>query len=299
MYLTATNHTITAVLGAAVTTNELAVCCFYADNTTTTLTPGSQNQLTTGTTPVTIVSSPAASTQRLVKTIVVYNNDTTLVDITVRFFDGTNTRPLVRMVLQPGDTLEYVYTRGWQVTDSYGIQRQSTFINNPKPALIKSPGFNAVNASTTKTLTSTSTFGYYLGRADRSVTSINVTYRITTAAVTVTWAEVAIATGIPVLGGNPNLTTRGFTSTAGTWVSTGVKVTNVVTTGIAPGADLWVLFGNNSSTAAVVRAGIADDITAGYQVTATVRPSTMGAATAFTLEANTVAPIWWGAQFAA
>jgi hypothetical protein len=153
-------------------------------------------------------------------------------------------------------------------------------------------GFLAANLTATKTITSTNSFAVYMGRAGASYTTITLRFRVTTQAATITWAEVAIATGAPVLGGNPSLTRRGFTNTAAIVNSLGLKSVAVTVSGIVAGDHLWAVIGNQATTAAVIRAGLADDLQVGTQASAVVRPSLMATPQAFTLEGATVACPW-------
>lgn len=71
-----------------------------------TFTEGSNDGAMNGTTPVTLVAAPAASTRRIVKWFQISNRDTAAVTLTVRFLNGASTRVLVSaMTLAVGDTL--------------------------------------------------------------------------------------------------------------------------------------------------------------------------------------------------
>lgn len=153
-------------------------------------------------------------------------------------------------------------------------------------------GFLAANLTATKVITSTNSFAVYMGRAGAAYTTITLRLRVTTAAATITWAEVAIATGAPVLGGNPSLTRRGFTNTAAIVNSAGQKSIAVTVSGIAAGDHLWAIIGNQATTAAVIRGGLADDLQAGTQASVVVRPSLMATPQTFTLEGATAVCPW-------
>lgn len=58
-----------------------------------------------GTTEVTVVPSPGASTRRLVRNVTIQNRDTAAVTLTLRYKDGASTRQLWKGSLAPGDTL--------------------------------------------------------------------------------------------------------------------------------------------------------------------------------------------------
>jgi hypothetical protein len=165
------------------------------------------------------------------------------------------------------------------------------------PKIRLPPTFNHANLTATKTCTSNTSFAVYLGRADAAYTSVVVRLRVTTAAGTITWAEVAIATGTPSPGGNAALTRRGFTDTAAIVNSLGQKSITVSVSGIAAGDDIWAIVGAQATTALAVRAGLADDLQLGGQASAAAtRPSTMGAGTTFTIEGATAACPWVGLQ---
>lgn len=68
-------------------------------------TPGSSDGVTTGTTPVTLVAAPASSTQRLVRTLTVFNKDTAARVVTLRYVSAGGTRILAKQTLQPDEAL--------------------------------------------------------------------------------------------------------------------------------------------------------------------------------------------------
>jgi len=69
-------------------------------------TAGQQNSITTDDTEVEILGSPAASTQRIVRLINVYNADTVAATVTINFEDGSTERILVKATLAAGDSLQ-------------------------------------------------------------------------------------------------------------------------------------------------------------------------------------------------
>ena len=81
--LSATTDTIQAVLGGAVTTNQMQAFACWRDITTTAYTPGRTQISTNNTTDVDVVGSPGASTQRAIDFISVYNADTVAQTLTV------------------------------------------------------------------------------------------------------------------------------------------------------------------------------------------------------------------------
>jgi hypothetical protein len=69
-------------------------------------TPGQQNSITTGNTEVTICSAPAASAQRIIRYISVYNADTVAAVVTVNFQEASTERIIVKATLAAGESLE-------------------------------------------------------------------------------------------------------------------------------------------------------------------------------------------------
>jgi hypothetical protein len=93
----------------------------WMDNAAGAVGPGRTNTPTISTaTTVDIVSPPAASTQRNVKTLHVRNRGAAANTVTVLHTDGTTAVTLYSVPLQPGYTLEYVDEIGFAIVA--GIQ---------------------------------------------------------------------------------------------------------------------------------------------------------------------------------
>lgn len=294
LLLTTTNESVEVVTGSAL---NLDYIVSWADMTTSAFTPGSDDgQITTGTT-TTIIAAPAASTQRQVKSISLRNVDTAANVVTVQKANAGNTRGWIKVTLAAGEWLHYTDAEGWVKFDANGQRQTAVVTIAPAPSWITAPHFATANLTSTKTITSTSSFALYLGKAPRALSQATVRLRVTTAAAVIVWAEVAIATGSIVVGSNPSLTVQGYVDVSAIINSTGQKTIVVpVSSGrsIAAGEDLWVLIGNQATTAAVVRAqSIADDLQVGYQAGGTQRPSLIvGTPTSFTIEGATTLAAW-------
>jgi hypothetical protein len=104
LVLDTTSKTITAVLSAAPATNQPNYVVAWADNNGTTFTEGASDGTLNGTSTVTMVASPAASTRRVIKSINIQNTDTAQVTVTVGYYNGTNTRVIAKVTLNVGDT---------------------------------------------------------------------------------------------------------------------------------------------------------------------------------------------------
>lgn len=118
--LDATDQSLEVVLNEAKTTNDLDWVTSYVDVTTTTYTPSSNDGVTNGTTFATIVAAPSASTQRQIKQITVYNNDTKNSTVTIRKNINSTLRILCKIVLHAGDVLQYNDGEGFKVIDNTG-----------------------------------------------------------------------------------------------------------------------------------------------------------------------------------
>lgn len=134
LLLTATTSSIEVVLGGAITTSQLSWTASFADITTTTFTPGSANGATNSTTAVTMVAAPAASTQRQVKLLTIYNGDTVSETVTVQYNANGTLRPIVKAILPVGYSLLYTDGHGFVVTDVNGAIQTSSSGSAPSDA---------------------------------------------------------------------------------------------------------------------------------------------------------------------
>ena len=106
LVLDGTTKTIQAVMSGAAATSNPDFTVAYADSTSSSLTEGSNDGALNGTTAVTLVSAPSASTRRVVKWLTIQNKDTAAVTVTVTFNNSTGptTRQIAKVTLQPNDT---------------------------------------------------------------------------------------------------------------------------------------------------------------------------------------------------
>lgn len=292
--LTDTTHTLELLTSGAQSTDWFVG---YADHSTAAFTPGSGQGNVASATTTTIVSAPAASTQRQVKIITICNRDASASQtVTIKKdVSATEYHLTPAITLQAGEVLIYVDGAGFSVLDASGRPKTRETVVSPIPQVEFSPCHANTAGAGTKTITTTNSFALYMGKAPRSLTSIQMRYRVTTAAATITWAEVALAKGTVNVGGNSTLTVVGFANVAAVVNSTGLKTTTVnVSSGqtVNEGDDLWLIFGNQATTALVVRADSGqEDLQTGMLCSATQRPSLIvGTGTAFTIEANTALP---------
>lgn len=95
-------------------------------------TPASNDGVTTGTTPVTVIAAPSASTQRLCRTVTVFNNDTAARVVTLRYVSAGGTRILVKQTLQPDESLVWGGNGEHLIIDTTG--KSITMILDSAPA---------------------------------------------------------------------------------------------------------------------------------------------------------------------
>jgi len=113
--LDTTTKTIQLLLGAVVTTNQLVYVTSWVDLTSSTFTPAATSGLSNNTTAVTIIAAPAASTQRMIKELTVYNNDTVPTTVTIRLNNNGTFRIIRSLIVPVGKTLIYVDSAGFSV----------------------------------------------------------------------------------------------------------------------------------------------------------------------------------------
>jgi len=104
LILNATTKTIVAALSGAITTTNPVFTAAFADNDGSTFTESASDGALNGVTSVTLVSAPAASTQRVIKSITIQNADTAAVTVTLSYNNNATLRTIVKVTLAVGDT---------------------------------------------------------------------------------------------------------------------------------------------------------------------------------------------------
>ncbi len=131
LVLTETTDTLQVVLGGTVTTNQLRCLASWRDVTTTAYTPGRTVTNTNNTTDVNLVGSPAASTQRVVDFVNVYNADTASATVTIKF-DANGTEYIVwKGALAAGEAVSYTDDAGFVVLSANGITKSVQSLSAP------------------------------------------------------------------------------------------------------------------------------------------------------------------------
>ena len=221
--LDTTSKSITIVMSGAPATTNPSFTAAYADNNGTTFTEGANDGVLNGTTAVTVVASPVASTRRIINTITVENNDTAAVTITVGYLNTASTRVIAKVTLQVGDT--------WTTSGAYdtnGNLKQTggsggsgaTITNDTTTATNVYPLFaGAVSGSLTTAYTSNANYLYKPSTGELTAIAMIASNGIQVNANTVA-TSYTIATGNNGLSAGPVSVNSGITvtvSSGSTW----------------------------------------------------------------------------------
>lgn len=102
--LDSTTKSLKAKLSVAPATTNPDFVASWADDSDTAFLEGSSDGTLNGSTEVTLVAAPAASTRRVIKSIAITNRDTAAVTLTVIYDNNGTQRILARVTLYVGDT---------------------------------------------------------------------------------------------------------------------------------------------------------------------------------------------------
>lgn len=117
MYITANNQSLTCKLDSAVIANELVFTTSFQDIIASGMQfpMDSSTGLTTGTSLVTVMSSPASATTRRLDNFSLFNADTSAAVATIYKTVAGIDYQWCKTLLQPGDTLEWSRDLGWKI----------------------------------------------------------------------------------------------------------------------------------------------------------------------------------------
>lgn len=293
MILSGTTDTLELVTSTTASTDWSIA---WVDHTAALGSPGSAQGNVASATTTLVAGAPGAGASRQIKALAVVARGGAQTVRLQKDVSGTEYWLSPTVSLQAGEALTWTDHGGWQQLDANGRPRVSA-INPLRAGVLMAQHFASANLTTAKTITSNSSFAVYVGRAPAALASVQARYRVTTAAATITWAEVAIAKGAINVGGNPTLTVVGFANVSAVVNSLGQKTTTInVSAGqsILEGDDLWFIVGNSATTALQVRGqSIADDLQVGLQASLATRPSSnVGTTQAYTIEGATTVAAW-------
>lgn len=131
--LSQTTDNLQAVLAGTVATNQLQCVTSWRDVTTNDYTPGRTLINTNNSTAVNIAAAPAASTQRIIDYISVYNRDTTNRTLTIKINANGTEYVLWKGLLATGEMVEYTDKNGFVVKDSSGRAKVAYYQNSGIP----------------------------------------------------------------------------------------------------------------------------------------------------------------------
>ena len=147
MILLTTTSDVLSVITSS--TADIDVHASYVDLNAGVVTPARDNTLITTATTTTIVTSPASSTYRTVKSIFIRNaHATTSNDVTITHTDGTTTVDLCKVTLLAGYTLHYDEGNGFKIKDSFGRDLLNE-TNNGSGAAVNALNLVVLNADVT------------------------------------------------------------------------------------------------------------------------------------------------------
>lgn len=298
--LDATTHSLQLVTTG---TSQIDYVAGWSDGDTTSLVTGStQGSITTATT-TTVVPAPSGVIDRELKFLSLRNAGAATNTVTLKKDVGGTSYALTADVpLLPGEALQFAADGGFKVKSASGADKVSESYKGRTKSLLVSPAHNASLVGVKGLGSTGGAYCGYLGKAPADLTSIKLYYRVTTAAGTVTWAEIAVAksddlhTLIPAT--DPKLTTVGFADIAADVVSVGVKskvVSVAAGQAIKEGDNLWAVLSCSATTALSVRSlNIADDLQAvPHGAVATTRPSLfVGQVFSYPVEGITLTDFW-------
>jgi hypothetical protein len=277
MVLNSTLEYINIQLSGTVYTNELQFYSSYNVITSTSITPTKNHGTTDNVNPVNLVPAPNASEQHQLRHCSIFNTDTRHQTVTVTYSGGSGVAVIYSVALDPDEQIQYTPENGWLVYNTSGQLKILGSYEGPQ-SLRFPPTLKPINATTSLTVTSGTDFAEYLGRADRSYSSIKLRFNNTQAPTSVTWAEIAIYKSLISLASATTVMQYcGFKDVTSDITTTGNKTITIPVTGITANDDLFVVFGIvEAGTDWTVRAGIVDTLVSGAMgsVTGSLRPST-------------------------
>lgn len=250
---------ITFFASGSTLTSELQFVVSYNEISTIGLLPLRNTGEGSGATNFTIVSSPSLGLKRQVTEMSIYNpQPNTGSTIYINLYNGSQYYTLFSAQLQDKETLQYCINNGWSVIDTYGNKKVESLHIYPSGGirmgeLVVLPGAGTSTSVGTNTLVWSS-----MGKAEWSYSSITFAYRVTTFPTTITYAEMGVyRVSQPMgIGTQQTLQRVGVINATTPWSGTlGNRYTNIPTSGIKKGDDLYLVLGNQASVSVALRGG--------------------------------------------
>lgn len=223
-----------------------------------------------------------------------YTTPTGTENLQNKTLNNTNTVTLkdtLFMLQDDGDTSKQAQFQASGITTA--TTRTYTLPNASERLSLLNLGYQGVigpkrTSATNTSLASGQSLARVLGYTTSDITSVEVIVNVSTAAVTITWAEVGLASGASATSGSlTRITTQ---SVSASFNSTGVK-TLTFSVNIAAGTWLYFLAGSQATTPFQLNATLGDPYSSGVIRLATDRPSTMASPTTFTSSTATTGAV--------
>lgn len=249
---------ITFFISGNTLSTQMPFVVSYNDIGTSSMTPFEANGVSNNSTNVTMVSSPSSGFKRQVTEMSIYNPAyLTGASIFINFYNGSQYYNLFCAQLKRGETLQYNINNGWAVLDTFGNKKTESIHIYPSGGIRMAELLVLPGAATSTAVGTTHLVWSYMGKAEWSYSSITFAYNITVAPATITWAEMGVyRVGQPMgLGTQQVLQRVGVINATTPWTGTGLRYTNVPTSGIKKGDDLYFVVGNVATTSVAFRGG--------------------------------------------
>jgi hypothetical protein len=238
LVLDTTTKSITVAMSGAPTTTNPDFVTAYSDDNGTTFVEGSSDGALNGTTQVTLVASPAASTRRLIKSIFIENRDTASVTITVTLNNNGTLRNIAKVTLAVGDTWS---TDG--TTDTNGnLKTISSPVNLATGVAGILPIANGGTNASTASITSFNNITGYTASGATGTTSTNLVFSTSPTLTTPIISSIVNSGTLTLPTTTDTIVGRATTDTLTNKTLTNPTVTNYVET----------LYSANTSTAITV-----------------------------------------------
>ena len=262
MILDSTTKSIDVLMGEVITTSNPDYVVAYDDITTTTFIPKSSDGALNGTSVVSIVSAPSASTQRHVKYISINNTDTVSHTITIRLNNNSTNRVLYKATLAINEVLQYTEGLGFECYQKDGNIKVSTSLPGVIQSFLRPVSYVYGSISGSASFPTDNTVAYFMGIATKSSSSVNVIIScVTTAMSGTTYSEVGIGVykgpmqSSQMIANNvAEMKVLGYTDTSSVFNSTGIKNISVsLSPSIQPGDAIFLLQAHQATTTPTLR----------------------------------------------
>lgn len=125
LILETTTDSLQVLLSNNILTSQLDCTASFRETSATTFDFKSSDIATNDVSAVTLVSAPPANTQRVIDEVRIYNNDTTINTVLIRYNRNGVFRLIFRATLAPQESIIYTDKNGWGVYTADGAVKQS------------------------------------------------------------------------------------------------------------------------------------------------------------------------------